>query len=770
MPDTVQGIVTSRIDRLLPGEQLTLKVASVIGRFFAYNTLRDVYPINEDKPRLPQFLNQLEQRALTTVDSPEPELSYTFKHIITQEVAYNLLLFEQRRQLHDAVATWYEETYGLRMNGRSQDDAPQPSSLVLSLLVHHHHHAGNMTWERHYAILAGHQAVLQFANAEAVEYLSRALELTETADYQMRYDLLLSRESVYNLQGLREAQEQDLTDLEIIANEVNQYSHRAIVAVRWASFAAATSNYPTAILAAQEAIRFAEGSGDQESEAAGYLQWGRVLTNQGTYNNAQPHLEKALALAQQVGAHQLEADSLRDLGLVARQQGNSTKAQEYHQQALAIRREIGDRRGEGQSLNSLGSASRMQGDFTQAIAYHEEALKILREIGDRHGEGITLDDLASAWANQGSYELARQFAEQSLQIKREVSDRNGEGDTLNTLGNIASNQGDLTMAQAYYEEALRIKREIGDLRGIGQEMNSLGLLAINQGRFHAAQHYFAEVLPIQKDIGNQMGEAWVYHSLGTLAVVQGELGQALQHTQAALQIHRDLHFRKGQSITLTLLGHVSLAAADYEAAKLHFGEGLKLAKQIGYRKGEALLLAAWALLYHQMGDDVVAYDYSQQALSLTQALQHPASQAYALTNLGYALLGMGRLNEAVTVFQQAVQVRQMTGEEHLLIDSLSGLAQALWLQKSQRKALQYVDEILQEGRVQHVRGCLRPLRAHMTCYHVLLANGDERAGEVLQMAHELLQKRAASITDAERRRFFLEDVPLHREILSFWKE
>ena len=769
LPDTVQGIVTSRIDRLLPGEQLTLKVASVIGRYFAYNTLRDVYPIHEDKPRLSDYLNRLEQRALTAMDSPEPELAYTFKHIITQEVAYNLLLFEQRQQLHEAVARWYEVTYGLKVeNGRSADETPQPSSLVLSLLVHHHHHAGNADQERHYAILAGHQAVLQFANAEAVHYLSRALELTETADYQAQYDLLLARESVYNLQGAREAQEQDLTLLETIAYKLEDDSCRAAVSVRWANLAAATSDYPTAILAAQEAIRFAEKAGDETSEAAGYLQWGRTLTNQGMYNNAQPHLEKALTLAQKVDARQLEADSLRDLGLVARGQGNSAKAREYHQQALAIRREIGDRRGEGQSLNSLGSASRMQGEFTKAVTYHEEALEILREIGDRHGEGTTLDDLASAWANQGNYETARQFAEKSLRIKREISDRAGEGDTLNTLGNIASNQGELMMAQAYYEEALRIKREIGDLRGIGQEMNSLGLLAINQGRFHAAQHYFAEVLPIQKDIGNRMGEAWVYHSLGTLAVVQGELGQGMQYAQNALQIHHDLHFRKGQSITLTLLGHVCLAMADYEATKTHFGIGLKLAKQIGYRKGEALLLAALALLYHQIGDDVVAYDYSQQALSLTQALQHPASQGYALTNLGYALLGLGRLNEAATVFQQAVQVRQETGEDHLVMDSRGGLAKALWRQKSLRKALQYVDDILQEDQMQHIRGCLQPLQVYMTCYDVLLASDDSRAGWVLRMAHELLQKQAASLVDKERRRFFLENVPLHQRIISAW--
>src|SRR5207248_7019245 len=58
-PDTVQGVVTSRIDRLGPAEQLTLKVASVIGRVFPLRILRDLYPIEEDRASLPTHLHRL---------------------------------------------------------------------------------------------------------------------------------------------------------------------------------------------------------------------------------------------------------------------------------------------------------------------------------------------------------------------------------------------------------------------------------------------------------------------------------------------------------------------------------------------------------------------------------------------------------------------------------------------------------------------------------------------------------------------------------------
>lgn len=110
-PDTVQGVIISRIDRLTPQQQLALKVASVIGRVFAYRTLHAVYPIAADKPQLRADLTALERLDLTPLETPPPNLEYLFKHIITQEVAYNLMTFVQRRQLHVAVITWYERTF-----------------------------------------------------------------------------------------------------------------------------------------------------------------------------------------------------------------------------------------------------------------------------------------------------------------------------------------------------------------------------------------------------------------------------------------------------------------------------------------------------------------------------------------------------------------------------------------------------------------------------------------------------------------------------------
>jgi tetratricopeptide (TPR) repeat protein len=174
-PETVQGVITSRIDRLSPPLQMTLKAASVVGRVFAVRLLRDIHPIQSDRSALPDQLETLTRLDLTLLDTPEPDLAYLFKHATTQEVTYNLMLFAQRRDLHRAVAEWYERTYADNL------------SPHYSVLAYH--------WQRaaadeqtdptvsakamEYLEKAGDQAVRSYANQEALGYFQDLFQLAD---------------------------------------------------------------------------------------------------------------------------------------------------------------------------------------------------------------------------------------------------------------------------------------------------------------------------------------------------------------------------------------------------------------------------------------------------------------------------------------------------------------------------------------------------------------------------------------------------------------
>jgi class 3 adenylate cyclase len=177
LPDNLQAAITSRIDGLNPSQQLTLKVASVIGRIFVYRMLQAIHPIETDRHQLRTYMDGLTRLRLTQIETEVPDLAYIFKHAVTQEVAYNLMLFSQRRQLHQAVAEWIEQNY------------QQDITSFYTLLAYHWTQAANMPEAPprevvankaiEYLEKAGDQSLNNFANAEAVEFFSEVLRLAD---------------------------------------------------------------------------------------------------------------------------------------------------------------------------------------------------------------------------------------------------------------------------------------------------------------------------------------------------------------------------------------------------------------------------------------------------------------------------------------------------------------------------------------------------------------------------------------------------------------
>lgn len=166
VPDSVHGVVAGRIDRLSPSEQLTLKVASVIGRLFRVGILAAVHPLPAARGAIPGELDRATGLDLTRLDTPEPDLAYLFTHVITQEVAYDLLVYAQRRPLHRAVAEWYE--------AHVADLEP-----LVPLLAHHWTRAGVTEHALAYLGRAGAKSLQNYANGEALTFLAEAIALDD---------------------------------------------------------------------------------------------------------------------------------------------------------------------------------------------------------------------------------------------------------------------------------------------------------------------------------------------------------------------------------------------------------------------------------------------------------------------------------------------------------------------------------------------------------------------------------------------------------------
>ena len=163
LPASLAGIVTGRIDRLPSSVQTTLKAASVAGASFHRDLLAAIHPARPDADTLAAHLDALVRGNLTELDAVSPG-TWRFRHRVVQEAAYGLLVGEQRRTLHRAVAEEVERLHA---------DALAPH---LGLLAEHWARTGDAPRAVDALERAGEQAHGTYANVEAVGFLERAIE------------------------------------------------------------------------------------------------------------------------------------------------------------------------------------------------------------------------------------------------------------------------------------------------------------------------------------------------------------------------------------------------------------------------------------------------------------------------------------------------------------------------------------------------------------------------------------------------------------------
>ena len=575
LPSTLQGLILSRIDRLSPDQQFILKVAAVIGRTFAYSplyaTLSRFSP--SVAPSLPAYMQDLMQRDFTLLDAPEPDLTYIFKHIITQEVAYQTLLFSQRKEIHRMVAEWYEGFAG-GDQGKPVDKA-SALSAYLPLLAYHYQQAEDPQKELEYTRLAGEQSAARYANDEAIAYLSRAMELTPAEDKARRFELLLARERVFSLQGKRQEQLQDLNTLEPLADALGD-PQQAEVRLLVARYLLDTNNYQDSASASQGAIELARRLEEARLEADGEAHLGRALWKQADYSSARQHLQRALSLSRQAGLEQIEGDSLMNLGIIEDLSGDRALARDYFEQHLKLRQKTGDRYYEGMAYNNLGVISWREGNLTEAQSDFERSLQIDREVGARSSEMMPLANLAIILGDLGDLERGREYALQALEIARSVGDRYAQSRILGILSNAHMNLGQFSQALDAALEALHLDRQTGDRQDETHRLDSLGYLFLRLGDLDQAQNYYLDALNLGLEIGDRDVQKFAYSGLCLIYAYRGDGALAVQHGEKGLAISLEVDSPVDQSTTWLFLGRARLYLGQLFEAEQAFHQAVNL--------------------------------------------------------------------------------------------------------------------------------------------------------------------------------------------------
>lgn len=703
VPTTLTSLLQARLENLAPEERKVLQQASVVGRIFWDESIKyiNVHSNGDavEGKEIPDFLARLRGKEMifhreTSALSGAEE--YIFKHAVLRDVVYDTTLKKERQAYHAMVADWLI------------DETAERSGELTGMIGEHLQSAGQTSRAVSFLRQAGEQAAQQYANDQAIKYLSRALELTPAEDTSERYAILLAREQVFSLLGARESQNQDLEQLVKLTEALNDESKRGEVSLLQAVQAAEKSDYPTIISQADKAILVARETQNAQLEVKGYLLWGRALLSQGDYEGAEERFNQALTTAQSHELVRLEADSLRNLGIVDERLGKGPTAIDYFERSLQLYQQSGDRRGEGQTLNQLGNILLLQGDYRGGKQYYEQFLGISREIGDRWGEGQVVRNIADIFLSTYDYRGASKYFEEALQITREIGNRTIESSALVGMGNVYLEQAEYTKAKTLFEQSLNIAREIGNKPWEAKTLSQIGRYFHWQGDYVRAQSYYEQSLEIYRLLGNQLSQGRVLADLSLLYHHLGDDASAKETSESALIIAEELNHPNLLGRSLMQLGRAQAGMGQHNEALDSYQRAGDIFQDLGQQN---LLMEVFAgvSLVHITNDD------QSKALELAEKIIHHLENS------------------------QAPEITVLDAE---------------------RGAIQQTET----GAVPGLEGTSDPLWIYLTCYRVLKANGDDRAADILSAALKLLRAQASKIEDADLQYSFLNNVKVNREI------
>lgn len=501
IPSTVQNVVADRIDRLPTAEKHFLQTASVIGVVVPFDLLKTVSELSDDK--VFEYLAHLQSAEFLYETNLFPNLEYTFKHALTNEVAYGALLRERRVALHARIVSVLE----------TMSETPLHDHLEM---LAHHAFLGER-WEKAVKYLkeAGSKAMSRYALREARSWYQQAFESVkhfsngrEKLEHQI--DLHLDLRNVFFLLGDLTGVAEQLHAAESLAESLGerrrwvrtlnflssyygiagdplravQYGERAlsIIGEDDEPSLSAVANYylgaaynkmgrySEAINVLKRGMRAVEGPRRHERYGTTVVlsvicrsHLVQCLAAIGSFNEGVPHGEEGIKIAEEID-HPVSLIYVNcSLGVLFLFQGATDKAIPLLERALRI----------SQSANipvyvpfvasRLGAAHLIAGRVSEALAYLEQGVKDFTAVGRVGFLSLSMVWLGEGYLLSGRFADATDLAERAVELSRKHNERGHQAWALKLMGDIAWNHRPRRQdsAQQYYEQALSLSVELG---------------------------------------------------------------------------------------------------------------------------------------------------------------------------------------------------------------------------------------------------------------------------------------------------------------------
>jgi len=614
IPDTIQAIIMSRVDRLGEEMKQLLKIAAVIGRGFFYRVLK---AITKSGQELDAGLHLLQDVELIREKRRFPELEYIFKHALAQEAIYESILLSQRKNLHRQVGECMESLFANRLEE------------FYGLLAHHFVRAEEWNKAQEYLFKAGDQAGSIAADAEALKHYEEALSAYARV-FGDRWDPLTHAtqerkigEVFYRRGELHRARE----CLERALGYLGRAVPTTRFGVRWAIGTQLLEQLAHRLLPSWFVCRHTQEMDPVAVECSHiYEGMGWIDYFMDTERFVLDSLNE-LNLSERKGIWPGVVQGAFSVGLILDAVPIFRLAEHYHRQSVALAEQIEHPRAMGHAYLGRGAHEHHKGEWDLALDYYQRATDAFRQAGDLRGMGASLSLSSRLHELHGEFTKAWEMAEHVARIGQVGADDQSMAWSLTPQGRILDKRGESEKAIMSMKRCMELCTAIPDYHTLAMAGASLGKCYLWQERLSEAllELERSHQLILEKRlVGFQCTHTLIHLTEAYLALaeqtVDGERKEALRKAQHACRLvlkqskvdkegfisasrwRGSIEWMKGNQIVAQKWWERSVRTAEqlkapYELALTHL--------EMGRMTGDLTLVEGAASTFAQLG---AAYD------------------------------------------------------------------------------------------------------------------------------------------------------------------
>ena len=639
LPSTVQAVLRTRLHRLDRDVRSVLLLASVIGREFTRGLLRHCLAEDAD---LDASLETLRASGLIHQTHILPEPTYSFKHVLTQEVAYDSILHHQRRQLHGVVGSAIERDCADRMTEHAE------------VLARHFGESEDWRKAAHFSRIAGDRAQRfgEFNEAlaryrQAGSWLAQLPE--DAAGLSARVEILFREEQLHDMMGRWEEQQACIDESLVLLARGNQPERLTEAHIRQADVHTLNGRFGAADAALGHALRISRAHADVAGEqkalrSIGFLRW-----HENRYEDAIAISEELLVLDRRRGDIDVLVTDLLNLLTAVRRLPDSGRGASYVKEVLELGEQIGDPVRQVPICNNVAEYYRSTGDREKALLHVDRAIEIGEASPHLGARPHTYALRAQILLEEGRFEECVPLYRAVVEAHRSDAYRAGR-----------------LVAPAYASGA----------GGPGWALRMLGEVLVLLERYDEAVPCLDEAAANYGDRGDLEAEALLRSRAATIREMQEQFDAAHSIWDRVRELRRVGGDMAGECEAQEALGRTARRQGNAGCARICYEEALRLAGQIDDTARQGCLHNTLGILARRRGAHADALAHFEEALRLFRQRNEPANAGLMLTCIGVTLGALGRPENATSRLEEAVRLHRLTGQRQMHAHALAALGDA----------------------------------------------------------------------------------------------